>query len=326
MNTLKRAWAAWVAMLSRQETGEAFAFFRVAIGLITISTLVDALAADAWRVVWVDQLYGGYRGFGPGTPLVNFFGGPTPAVIHGMVWASLIACTLVVVGLGGRVSAFIALQTFIALHRMNSEASGSSDELITNGLWLLVLGNGSATFSLDALLKTKSWRSERLISSWPRYLGVLQIMVTYTTTGLQKISVYWLPFGELSAVYYVLQQPSFIRFVPTYVPMFFRVTQLMTLVTWVWEVLTPLLAVYYWCRETPERGGRLRRLFAWLDLRLVWALIGSGFHVGIWVTMEVGPFSPIAMAYYLCFWHPDELKRAAAWVRARSTTTRPSKT
>lgn len=317
MSRAARAWKFWVEMLSRKESGEAFAAFRIVVGLITISTLVDALAADAWKVVWVDQLYGGYRGFGPGTPLVEFFGGPKPEVIHGMIWASLISCVLLVFGLGGRVTAFVCLQTFIALHRMNSEASGSSDELITNALWLLVLGNGTATWSFDALIRTGKLQTNALISSWPRYLGILQILVTYTTTGIQKISVYWLPFGELSAVYYVLQQPSFIRFAPEWVPPFFRVTQLMTLVTWLWEVGSPLVGYYYWCRETLDRGGRARKLFAWLDLRIVWALVGSGFHIGIWATMEVGPFSPITMAYYLCYWHPDEWRRARRWVQER---------
>jgi hypothetical protein len=32
-------------------------------------------------------------------------------------------------------------------------------------------------------------------------------------------------------------------------------------------------------------------------------------HSILFITMELGPFSLITLAYYLCLWHPDEWAR-----------------
>ena len=37
--------------------------------------------------------------------------------------------------------------------------------------------------------------------------------------------------------------------------------------------------------------------------------------IGILVLLNVGPFSFISLAYYLCLWTPDELERAVARIR-----------
>jgi hypothetical protein len=40
-------------------------------------------------------------------------------------------------------------------------------------------------------------------------------------------------------------------------------------------------------------------------------------HLGIFVLMDVGPFSWITMSYYLCLFTPEELEAAARRVRRR---------
>ena len=73
---------------------------------------------------------------------------------------------------------------------------------------------------------------------------------------------------------------------------------------WWWEVLAPLLLVVYWARHTAARGGRVRRALNRFDLRIPWAAIGISLHLGILVLINVGPFSWISLAYYLCLVPP----------------------
>ena len=77
---------------------------------------------------------------------------------------------------------------------------------------------------------------------------------------------------------------------------------------WHFEVGAPLLLVVYYLRWTSERRGRLRRWVLRYDPRLLFAAIGLGMHLGIGLLMEMGPFSYISAAYYLCLWRPDEIE------------------
>ena len=52
------------------------------------------------------------------------------------------------------------------------------------------------------------------------------------------------------------------------------------------------------------RGGRLRRWVLRYDLRKPFAAIGVGLHLGILALLNVGPFSPISLSYYLCLIPP----------------------
>lgn len=317
MSRLKRWWAAWVTLFDRREPGDAMALFRITVGVIVVWVLLSMLLTGLSDIVWVDKAHGGYRGLGDGPYLVKWLGGPTPGVIRGLIGVTVAAGALLVLGLGGRLTAFVTLQGYIALHRLDGNASGSSDILVTNALWLLVLARSTATLSLDCRLRTGRFRSDEEIQAFPRYLGMLQIVVMYWSTGLQKISVYWFPTGSYSALYYVLQQPTWQRFSMTWAARAYPVTQLATAVTWIWEVTAPVLLLVYYFRYTAERGGRLRRWANRWDLRLPWALVGVILHLMIFLAMDVGHFSQISLAFYLCLWHPAELRAAGAKVLAR---------
>ena len=97
-----------------------------------------------------------------------------------------------------------------------------------------------------------------------------------------------------------------------------------TAVTWHWELAAPLLLVWYWAKATAERGGRVRRLITRFDWRKPFAAIGVCLHLGIFLTMDVGPFSLLTLSYYLAFASPEELARAAR--RIASVSTRSSST
>jgi hypothetical protein len=312
VSRIARWWSAWVKLLDRKEPGDAMALFRICTGLVVVWVLASLWASGLLDILWVDKASGGYRALGEGPYLVRWLGGPTPGVIHGIAGVTLVTGALLALGLGGRLTAFVTLQGYIALHRLDHNASGSSDILVTNALWLLVLARSTATLSLDCRLRTGRFLSDELISAFPRYLAILQLVAMYGSTGMQKVSAYWFPTGQYAALYYILQQPTWQRFSMEWAARVYPLTQVSSAITWLWEVTTPLLLLVYWFRDTADRGGRLRRWANRWDLRKPWAIVGLGLHILILVAMDVGHFSHISLAFYFCLWHPTELRAAAA--------------
>ena len=314
---MKRLWRAWVELLSHREPATSLARFRVAVALVMLYALLSMIAADLVEVMWVDAAYGGLQTLSERHWLVGLLGGRTPATAWTLVGGGLVLASLLAVGLGGRLTALGALHVYYALTTAQGTLTGGYDTLITNALWLLVLSESTATLSLDCRLRTGHWRSDRPVPAWPRYLVILQLVVVYCTTGLHKLSPVWTPGGDLSALYWVFQEPTWRRFDMTWTASAwaYPLTQLGTAVTWWWEVLAPLLLVVYWARHTAARGGRVRRVLNRFDLRKPWAAIGVALHLGILVLLNVGPFSWISLAYYLCLIPP----RPAADARASTS-------
>src|SRR5262249_28786068 len=132
----------------------------------------------------------------------------------------------------------------------------------------------------------------------------------YTMAGVQKLSPIWTPLGDYSAIYWVLQSPNWRRFDMRWTAWIYPLTQVATALTWFWEVSAPALLLVFYFRRTRDRPGRLRRLFNARDLRLVYAGFGVVVHTSIFVLMDVGPFSFIALAFYFLLWSPREWRRA----------------
>lgn len=301
---MKRLWSAWVTLLSTRELGTSLARFRIAVGLVILYSLLSMIAAELVEVMWIDASYGGLQTLSTQHWLVGVLGGRTPQTAWILVGSGLVLGGLLVLGLGGRLTALCALQVYYGLTSAKSTLAGGYDTLITNALWILVFAESTATLSLDCRRRTGRWTSDRLVLAWPRYLLILQLLVVYGTTGLYKLSPVWTPGGDYSALYWVFAEPTWRRFDMAWTASVFPLTQLATAVTWWWEVLSPLMLVVYWARYTADRGGRVRRALNRFDLRKPWALVGIGLHLGILVLLNVGPFSPISLSYYLCLIPP----------------------
>jgi len=313
---LHRWWMFWVDLFSHQERGTSIAVFRIAVGCVVLYSLWSVAAAGLVETLWVDVKHGGMRHV-RGNWFVRKLGGTTPGTVWGLYWAGIVLSGMVIVGVGGRLSTFLLCQVYGALVGINGDASGGSDSMMLNALWLLTLAKPTATLALDCRLRDGGWTSERLISAWPRYLIILQLFIVYGATGLQKTGIAWTPAGGYSALYFALQDPTWTRFDPGIFADLYILTQIGTAITWHWEQLTPILLLWFYFRYTPspEQPGRLRRWLGRWDLRKPWAIIGVGLHMGILLTMNVGPFSLISMAYYVCLWRAEEVE--AAWARLK---------
>jgi hypothetical protein len=296
------AWRRWVALTSARETGEALALFRILCGLSLLWTVGGSLGVLS--VIWLDRADGGYRHLDRGGWLIAQLGGPSPALVWTIAIVALIAGVLLVIGLFGRATALIAGQSLLALSMINAQTKGSYDALLLNALWLLVLAESTATWSLDARIATGSWRSAREVSAFPRHLAVAQLAVVYFFNGIQKVSAHWTIAGGWSALYYILQQPTWQRFDMAWTARVYPLTQIGTAVTHAFEVSAPIVLLAAWWLRKRSR----------FDLRIPFVVVGLVLHLGILVLMEVGPFSLIVIAFYPCLFAPKVAQKAASTV------------
>ncbi|MEZ4448212.1 MAG: hypothetical protein R3B09_01950 [Nannocystaceae bacterium] len=306
---LRRRWAALVALCGRREPAHGLALFRIAVGLSMLYALISMAWSGLDQVFWVDTADGGMFDHRPDHWLLAALGGRTAAVIGGLVPVGIGLAVCVTLGLGGRPVLLCAGQVYQALVRAGPLVTGGYDLLIGDALWLLLLAGASRSLSLDARIRRGTWAPAIDIAAWPRYLAIFQILTVYTTTGLHKQGPPWTPIGGFSALYWVFQEPTWRRFDLSFTASVYPLTQIATAVTWLWEISALLLLVFYYYRETAERPGRIRAWMQRRDLRVAFVAIGVPLHLGILILLNVGPFSLISLAYYLCLWHPDELAR-----------------
>ncbi len=299
--------ARWlVATTSTTEPATPLALFRIGVGLsvlwLIVPMLVTTVGHDVVAFAFVDSTYphGGYRDL-RGTWGASLLGGGSPAVIFGLLWASAVAGLLMVLGLFGRLPVLVAaIATRIALSQ-NMDVSGGGDALLGNALLLLLLGDVTATLSLDCWLRTpagsRRFRDDTPVPAWPRKLAVVQLCIVYFTTGLQKlVSTAWTPLDGFSALYQILQSPHWARFPDLMkdtggwlaVPM-----AVATAVTILWEIT---FVVVLWKKR-------------W---RLAYAVVGVGIHVGIFALMEVGVFSIVSVAFYPVLFSPQVVSMSRA--------------
>ncbi len=317
-------WARWTGLLDEREPGTALALFRIACGLTVLvavgSPVVTGIAGD----VWLDRADGGYRTLAEPPWLFKLLGGVTPATLWPVLGVLLASALALAVGLGGRVTAFLTLQLYLAVVHINWHTGGCDDLLIGNALWLVVLARSTATLSLDCRLRTGRWTSDTPVYAWPRYLAIFQIVVVYWTTGLQKVSIHWNPAGGFAALYYILQEPSWQRRDMSWLAWVYPLTQVATALTWIWELSAPLLLLALWYRRTRNRPGRLRAVFNWIDFRRLFVAVGLLMHLGVFVLIGLGPFTWITLTFYTCLFRPEEWQ--AAWRKLRGRSGEPSRT
>lgn len=325
MKRLAAAWSAWVALSSRREDAAPLAMARIVCGATIAVHLIGLRSTGAVEAAWVDQQYGG----GPqaySSLLFELLGGCTPRNVHGVMAAGVVAAGFMTVGLYTRVAVVATWLCFRSLTNINWNAGGSADDLLINGLFVLMLSGCGRALSVDLWLRRRlDPAASSEAPAWPRYVLIFQLITLYWTTGIQKISNSWWPppLGSADALWFIVQQVTWSRWTidPRALAPFYRLTQLATASVWLFEVGALALALAYWYRHTRERPGRVRRFFnaplagleRWLgptlagvDFRLCYLAFGFCMHFGIWALMEVGPFFNAVLVLYACCLTPAE--------------------
>ena len=157
------------------------------------------------------------------------------------------------------------------------------------------------------VLSVDAWQRARkgiatplpLAPIWPLRLMRSQISLIYMSSALWKLL--YPSWRDGSAGYWVLSQNMFQRFPWTVPSALEPVVPLFTWAILLFELLFPLLV---WCRIS----------------RRATLVIGLALHFGLWLTLEVGPFSFIMMASYIAFVDPASLARGVRWVSEKPLT------
>ncbi|MEQ1571684.1 MAG: HTTM domain-containing protein, partial [Myxococcota bacterium] len=283
------------------------------IGLVTCWTLARIALSPVAGALFVPLDQGGV---GPlvGDWRFGWLGGPRAETVAAVTAAAFASGALVAVGWWTRAAAFVAGQAICALMSLVPLSSGGHDWLLTNALWLLVLAPSDASWSLAARVRTGRWIDPTPRPAVVRQLVMLQLVVTYTVTGWQKLGPEWWPWGGLSAVYRALLQPHWWRSDLTWVADVYPVTQGMTAITLAWECGFPLVPLWMGLRHVSPKLARF-------DVRLVFLVVGLGVHATLEAALNLGPFAWVTLSFYPCFFSADELR---GWFGARSAASSTS--
>lgn len=308
-------WARLTGLLVGEEDALGLALVRL-LACATVAAHVGRFAATgAARFALLHRDRGGMSdAHGWLEPL----GGAEPWMITLLCVVTCLAAILGAVGLFTRAALVVTWLGLRVISSLNPEAHGSYDGLLVDTLFILMLSGAGRALSLDA------WRSgaPALAARWPRVLLVAQLGLLYLGSGLHKGSSGWVPGGDASALWYILQQPTWSRLGALPLALY-PLTQVATTLVWFFEVLAPLFVVAVWLRESAPRGRALAALRRGLErVRFVevYLAFGLAMHVGIEAMMEVGPFCFASLALYPAALAPARLRawleRAAGWWRA----------
>lgn len=189
------------------------------------------------------------------------------------------------------------------LNRNPCILNGGDDTLIV-GIFLLMLTPSGLALSLDARRRRSAVPA--LVPAWPVRVLQIQLAVIYLSTGLVKLKgsgVFEGTWWDGTSIHYVLNYVTMTRWSFAQLPLPLWMTAPLTYVSVWWETLFPLLVLQRWTRK--------------------WALwFGVLFHIGIYLTIEVGWFSFYTLAFY-GVWIPDEFwERWCPEVRSQKSEVR----
>jgi Vitamin K-dependent gamma-carboxylase len=219
-----------------------------------------------------------------------------PSVIYPFFWAWVGVTFAWTVGLFSRfMNTLVWLGTMCWIVR-NPNILNGGDDTLQCGIFLLLLSPSGRALSLDAWLRRRrsgdagpAW-----VPPWSVRLLQIQLCVIYLTTGLSKLigdwelgDYYW-PKGtwwDGTSIHYVLNYITMSRWSFAQLPLPYWFTAILTYTSLWWEILFTFLVL----------NRRTRCAALWFGLM---------FHLGIYLTIEVGWFSFYTMSLY-AVWVPE---------------------
>ena len=169
-------------------------------------------------------------------------------------------------------------------------------------LFCLMWANCGQVWSIDAWVARRRGHavavmSDRPVALWPLRLIRVQVAVIYVSTGLWKLGSTEWRYG--TALHYVLSNNGFARLPGSLPPAAAELLALGTYVTLLWELSFPLLVAFKRTR--------------WIALA-----IGVALHLGMWLTIELGPFPWVMLASYVSYVEPATMARLVASLKSAS--------
>lgn len=206
--------------------------------------------------------------------------------IIGLAFAAWMAATVaLLLGWRSRIAAVLVWLGALCFLQRNPSLKNGGDDILKLFAFLLILSPCGAALSLDARRRRKREpeAGPTYIRPWPVRLLQLQLCAIYFSTGLAKLrgDTWW----DGTSVHNVLNDVAMSRWSFAQLPLPFWLTAALTWGTLAFEIGFPLFAAF-----KPTRK---------------WILIsGILFHIGIYLTLEVGWFSFYSIAMYAA-WVPS---------------------
>lgn len=255
-----------------------FALLRMALGTIGLLSLIGLTPIglywplDGLAPVPAD---GGIRAWVASHGLGTIVGN----VLFGGLLCSFAAMT---VGLRSDLAVFLSLLGLVAQTRWNDYPLSSAHQLLTVLLFCLIWTETGLVWSLDA--KLAGPKPARTLPAWPLWLMRCQVALVYLSSGLHKLA--YPMWRDGSAVHWALNLNAFHRF-PSPLPV--QLAPVEVLLTWG----TLLFELTFWL------------LVIFRKTRPLAVIAGIGLHVGLFAALELGPFSFLMMASYICYLDPQ---------------------
>jgi Vitamin K-dependent gamma-carboxylase len=206
----------------------------------------------------------------------------------------VLATFCLTIGLFTRTSALIAWALSTSFAGLNSCIDNAGDEIRGIILFYLMISPCGAVWSIDRWRQRRASRGALapgvesantlgpkapiFIHPWPLRLLMVQMILMYFSNGMFKLSgdTWWAG----TSLYYVLADLTLARWSYAQFTIPFWLTRILTWFVLVWEAGFPVWVALPWTRKAAF-------------------LIGVAFHLGIGLSMELGPFVPYALCLYL---------------------------
>jgi len=303
------AWLRYVDFLREREAPDALALGRIVFGLAVIANVLEQIFYTGVMELYGNPSAGGVFAFS-GKAKYSLFAlvDPTPEAVWAVVLLTLIGGVTFTLGLFTRLSSLVLFVCHMTLMARMGWFNFSSDNVYRVFSFLMLISPVGAAWSLDA-----KWRGKGkpTVPMWPRRLLIAQLTIVYVKTGLMKVGSTWSIDDRWSALYYSLNLPYFAWFPGEWLASeyIYPFTQVATFVARWWETLFFLVPLGLYLRRNPTSGGRLRRMLAAIDWRLVFMPVGVLLHASLVVVMKLGMFPFVMVSLYPFVMEPAEARR-----------------
>lgn len=285
----------WVRFWHEPLRAERLGFMRLLLGL--------SLLSDQLVQYWPNLMeFFGYSGVAPQGLhdafqlkywrwTILLFNQDDPQILYPLFWTWVGLTAVWTVGLFTRVTGVLVWFGTLCWINRNPNILNGGDDTLQVGLFLLLFSPCGRALSLDRLLFYR--KASRHVPPWSIRVLQIQLAIIYLTTGLVKlvgegIGPWGLPKGtwwDGTSIHYALNYVTMSRWSYAQLPVPYWITGPMTYLSVWWETLFPLLVL----------NRHTRAVTLWF---------GVLFHLGIWLTLEVGWFSFYTLALY-AVWVPD---------------------
>lgn len=213
-------------------------------------------------------------------------------VVTASFWLWVAATVALLFGYQTRLASIIVWLGASVFLARNTMLKNGGDDIVQIALLLLMVSPCGRGLSIDAWRRrrklaaagdTAGVAASRFVAPWAVRLFQLELCTIYFFTGLAKLGgeTWW----QGTSVHYVLNDVTITRWSFAQLPVPIWITAPITYVSLAFEVFFPVLVL--WRRSRP------------------WALLyGVLFHLGIFLTIDVGWFSFYTIALY-GVWIPD---------------------